>query len=62
MSNARTLVQEVFFDIVDLIDSRQIDDFQLSGFQEFETLSEFLVEQREKLAQIDSCLLELEGE
>ena len=49
-----TTIQEVFFDLCDLIDSGQIDDFQLSGFQEFETLREFLIEQRDKLAQIET--------
>ena len=53
-----TLAQEVFFDLKDLIDSGQIDDFKLSGFQEFETLKEFLLEQIKKLEQIEERLLE----
>lgn len=52
-------VQEVFFDISDLIDSGQIYDFQLSGFPEFETLLEFLEEQKTKLQSIEAGLEEV---
>jgi len=46
----KTTLQEVYFDLCDLIDSGQADDIALSGFDEFSTLLEFLTEQREKIA------------
>lgn len=46
----KTTLQEVFFDLCDLIDSGQVDDIALSDFAEFSTLSEFLIEQRDKIA------------
>jgi hypothetical protein len=51
-----TKLQEIYFDICDLIDSGQIDDFRLRNFQEFWTLREFLVEQKEKLERIEAEL------
>ena len=56
MSNVNTKLQEVLFDICDLINSGEIDDFMLTTFQEFETLKEFLEEQKDKLQQIESEL------
>lgn len=44
-----TNLQEIYFDLCDLIDSGQVDDIAISEFAEFETLREFLVEQRNKL-------------
>lgn len=58
--NSKTLVQEIYFDICDLINSGQIDDFALKGFQEFETLLEFLEEQKAKLERIEITLVEKE--
>ena len=46
----QTTLQEIFFDLCDLIDSGQVDDIALSDFAEFSTLSEFLIEQRDKIA------------
>jgi len=54
MSNVVTKIQEVLFDICDLINSGEIDDIALTTFQEFETLKEFLEEQKTKLEQIES--------
>ena len=51
-----TTVQEVYFDLCDLIDSGQVDDIQISGFDEFDTLLEFLEEQKMKLASIEDSL------
>ena len=48
-----TLLQEVYFDICDLINSREIDDICIIGFSEFETVLEFLEEQKSKLATIE---------
>jgi|DEB0MinimDraft_6_1074348.scaffolds.fasta_scaffold38414_2 5-bromo-4-chloroindolyl phosphate hydrolysis protein len=56
MSATITKVQEVYFDLCDLLNSRQIDDITLSGFQEFDTLREFLEEQKNKLADLDKLL------
>ena len=53
-SNATlTAVQEVFFDICDLLNSGEIDDIQITCLPEFDTLREFLEEQRRKLAYIE---------
>jgi len=49
----KTLVQEVYFDICDLLNGNQIDDIVIDGFQEFETLREFLEEQKRKLEKIE---------
>jgi hypothetical protein len=48
-----TRVQEVYFDLCDLINSGEIDDFDLVTMNEFNTLREFLEEQKGKLAEID---------
>mgnify|MGYP000467976742 CR=1 FL=1 len=56
MSATITKVQEVFFDLCDLLNSGQIDDIALSGFQEFATLREFLEEQKNKLAEIEESV------
>ena len=53
MSATITKLQEVYFDLCDLLNSRQIDNIKLSGFQEFDTLREFLEEQKNKLAEIE---------
>lgn len=54
--NQITLLQEIYFDLCDLIDSGQIDDIALSGFSEFDTLLEFMTEQKEKLSVIEEGL------
>lgn len=56
MNTLRT-IQEVFFDISDLINSGQINDTQIKGFSEFETLREFMLEQHRKLQIIEKDLL-----
>ena len=52
----KTLVQEVYFDICDLLNGNQVDDIVLQGFQEFETLREFLEEQKRKLEEIETSM------
>jgi hypothetical protein len=47
--NTLTQVQDVLFDICDLIDSGQVNDFELYGYPDFETLREFLEYQRVKM-------------
>ena len=59
--STKTLVQEIYFDVCDLLDSGQINDFTISGFQEFDTLREFMLEQKQKLAQIEASLQESEA-
>lgn len=49
----RTTLQEIFFDLCDLLDSGQVDDIQLDGFAEFETLREFLEEQKAKIESLE---------
>jgi len=53
MSATITKLQEVYFDLCDLLNSRQIDNINLIGFHEFDTLREFLEEQKNKLAEIE---------
>jgi hypothetical protein len=55
---SKTKLQEVLFDICDLINSGEIDDIALTTFQEFETLKEFLEEQKGKLEDIEECINE----
>ena len=63
MSDIVTRVQEVYFDVCDLINSGEIDDIVLTTFQEFETLKEFLEEQKMKLEEIEEELKsDLKGE
>ena len=56
MSATITKVQEVFFDLCDLLNSGQIDNIKLSGFLEFATLREFLEEQKNKLTEIEESV------
>ena len=51
-----TLLQEVYFDLCDLLNSGQADDFSIDGFQEFDTLREFLEEQKTKIERIESMM------
>jgi len=50
------LLQGVYFDICDLLDSEQVDNIQLEGFEEFSTLREFLEEQKAKLEQVEQIM------
>lgn len=49
----QTTLQEIFFDLCDLLDSGQIDDIKLDGFEEFETLREFIEEQKAKIESLE---------
>ena len=49
----QTTLQEIFFDLCDLLDSGQIDDIKLDGFDEFETLREFIEEQKSKIESLE---------
>lgn len=48
-----TTIQEVYFDLIDLLESGEIDDVNLDSFQEFETLREFLEEQIRKVSDVE---------
>ena len=52
MSNIQTLVQEVYFDLCDLLINNKLGS-KIDGFYEFDQLREFVTEQRNKLSQID---------
>lgn len=62
MSNVRTLVQEVYFDICDAINEGDLYDYEIQGFDEFATVLDFLKEQKAKLEQIEKLLPTNEGE
>jgi hypothetical protein len=53
-----TKLQEVYFDLKDLLNSGEIDDIVLDGFQEFETLREFIEEQIDKIEQVEEDIKE----
>lgn len=56
MSRLKTKVQEVYFDICDAIDEGNLYDVRIDGFDEFNTVLEFLQEQKVKLAEIELML------
>lgn len=62
MSNVRTLIQEVYFDICDAINEGDLYDYEIQGFDEFATVLDFLKEQKAKLEQIEKLLPTNEGE
>jgi hypothetical protein len=54
--NTLTLVQEVYFDLCDLLDYNELSE-SLEGFTcEFDDMREFITEQRRKLALIERDL------
>jgi len=54
--NTLTLVQEVYFDLCDLLDNNELDQ-SIEGFTcEFDDMREFIQEQKDKLAQIERAL------
>jgi len=55
MDNTLTLIQEVYFDLCDLLDHNELDD-SIDGFFEFDNLRECLQEQRDKIARIEMSL------
>ena len=54
-TNTLTLVQEVYFDLCDLLENNELQD-RIQGFYEFDTLYDFLIEQKQKLARIEKAL------
>jgi len=54
-TNTLTLIQEVYFDLCDLLDNNELDD-RIEGFYEFDSLRDFITEQRQKMARIEKAL------
>lgn len=50
-----TLVQEVYFDLCDILDNNELDD-RINGLYEFDTVRDFITEQKAKLARIERLL------
>jgi len=60
MNNLNNL-QEIYFDLVDLIENNpKLLKIKIDGLEEFSNLGEFLVEQKTKLEIIESSNPELE--
>jgi hypothetical protein len=53
--NTLTLVQEVYFDLCDLLDHNKLAR-KIKGFYEFDDLRDFVEEQRRKMALIEKDL------
>lgn len=54
-TNTLTLVQEVYFDLCDILDNNELDD-RIKGFSEFDSIRDFMIEQKQKLARIEKAL------
>ena len=52
-TNTLTLVQEVYFDLCDILENNDYSKTKVKGLYEFDDLREFLTEQRNKLAEIE---------
>lgn len=50
-----TLVQEIYFDLCDVLDNNELND-RIEGLQEFDTLRDFITEQKQKIARIERAL------
>lgn len=51
-TNTLTLVQEVYFDLCDLLENNKLST-KVKGLYEFDDMREFIEEQKRKLAQIE---------
>ena len=56
MSNTLITIQEVYFDLCDLIENNNLTKTRIKGFYEFENLDQFIQEQKTKIAQIEKAL------
>jgi hypothetical protein len=54
-TNTLTLVQEVYFDLCDILNNNELDD-KIEGLYEFDTVRDFMYEQKAKLARIERFL------
>lgn len=53
MNNTLTQIQEVYFDLCDILDNNDYSEVKIEGLFDFETLQEFLEAQKAKLAEIE---------
>jgi len=58
----KTKIQEVLFDLIDILEKNDFKHVKIEGFQEFNTLEDFLKEQKEKIEAIDELLSEPKNE
>lgn len=52
-NNTLTTVQEIYFDICDILDNNDYSKVKVKGLEEFDDLREFLTEQKNKLAELE---------
>ena len=52
-NNTLTTVQEVYFDLCDILANNDYSDIKIEGLYEFDDLREFLIEQKNKLAELE---------
>lgn len=62
MKNTLTTVQEVYFDLCDILENNDYSDIKVDGLYEFDDLREFLIEQKNKLAELELRLDIKEGD
>lgn len=60
-NNTLTTVQEVYFDLCDILENNDYSDIKIEGLYEFDDLREFLIEQKNKLAELELRLDIKEG-
>lgn len=51
-----TKIQEVYFDLCDILEHNDYSKTKIKGLYEFDDLREFLEEQRNKLAEIETAI------
>lgn len=61
MKNTLTTVQEVYFDLCDILENNDYSNIKVDGLYEFDDLREFLIEQKNKLAELELRLDIKEG-
>lgn len=55
----KTTIQEVLFDLFDIMNSNpHLMHLKIEGFEEFDTLGEFITEQRMKMEHLEDCVEE----
>jgi DNA polymerase III delta subunit len=57
-SNLKIKIQEVYFDLTDCLESNKLSG-KIKGLEEFETLREFIEEQKDKVSQIEDYVDEI---
>jgi hypothetical protein len=51
-----TKIQEIYFDLCDILNQNDLDNVEIEGFIEFDTVREFLLEQKTKIEEIERAL------